>query len=101
MLVLEPELIKEVLSKNLVFQKNTNPLGRLLTRGVATYEADKWAKHRRLINPAFQIEKLKVRNSYNFYLYIIYITILTFPANASIILLELLRYAEQMGGDCA
>ncbi|KAL8046829.1 hypothetical protein ABFX02_08G199300 [Erythranthe guttata] len=58
-LVTDTELIREILSKSYVFQKNSNPLGRQLARGVATYETDKWAKHRRLINPAFQPDKIK------------------------------------------
>ncbi|GER42881.1 cytochrome P450 monooxygenase [Striga asiatica] len=55
----EPDLIKEILSKNYIFQKTSTPLDKLLAQGVAAYETDKWAKHRRLINPAFHLENLK------------------------------------------
>ncbi|KAL0290571.1 UNVERIFIED_CONTAM: cytochrome [Sesamum calycinum] len=59
-IVLDPELIREILSKSYIFQKlGGNPITRMLARGIASYETDKWAKHRRLINPAFHVEKLK------------------------------------------
>ncbi|XP_019159113.1 PREDICTED: cytochrome P450 CYP72A219-like [Ipomoea nil] len=57
----DPELIKEVFNKYDLFQKpKMNPLGKKLVRGLASYEKEQWAKHRRIINPAFYSEKLKL-----------------------------------------
>ncbi|XP_057792310.1 cytochrome P450 CYP72A219-like [Salvia miltiorrhiza] len=55
-------LIKEVTAKHAVFGKplTPNPLTDLFASGVVTLEKDKWAKHRKIINPAFHIEKLKL-----------------------------------------
>ncbi|CAM8991972.1 unnamed protein product [Rhodiola kirilowii] len=59
-LLMEPELIKEVFNKINQFQKpHANPLVRLLATGVVSYNDDKWVKHRKLINPAFHSEKIK------------------------------------------
>ncbi|KAK9699131.1 hypothetical protein RND81_08G155100 [Saponaria officinalis] len=57
----EPELVREVFNRMHEFQKpKTNTFSSLLATGLVSYEGDKWAKHRRLINPAFHVEKLKL-----------------------------------------
>ncbi|XP_059283665.1 cytochrome P450 CYP72A219-like [Lycium ferocissimum] len=59
-LVKDPEVIKDVFIKHAPYHKpNSTPLTKLLVQGVATYEEDKWAKHRKILNPAFHMEKIK------------------------------------------
>lgn len=58
--VFYPDTIKEIFSKNYTFQKPSSSLLGLLIQGLVAYEGDKWAKHRRLINPSFHLDKLKV-----------------------------------------
>ncbi|GMH14191.1 hypothetical protein Nepgr_016032 [Nepenthes gracilis] len=59
--IAEPELIKEVFSKISDFQKpKFNKFFQLLIPGLAQYEGEKWAKHRKMINPAFHNDKLKL-----------------------------------------
>ncbi|XP_061337077.1 cytochrome P450 72A68-like isoform X1 [Gastrolobium bilobum] len=57
----DPELIKDVLNKIYDFPKpNANKLVKLLVTGLVSHEGEKWSKHRRIINPAFNLEKLKI-----------------------------------------
>ena len=59
--VMNPENVREVLSKMNVFPKLPGrPFARLMTKGLVTLETDRWAKHRRLLNPAFHLHKLQV-----------------------------------------
>lgn len=60
--VTDPDSIKEVLNKYNQFRKprGGNPLGKLLAAGLLDAEGDRWVKHRKIINPAFHLEKLKV-----------------------------------------
>ncbi|KAL5135838.1 Cytochrome P450 72A68 [Glycine soja] len=59
-IITEPELIKDVLNKMHDFPKpDTSPLVKLLATGLLNHEGEKWNKHRRIISPAFNLEKLK------------------------------------------
>ncbi|KAG8056125.1 hypothetical protein GUJ93_ZPchr0001g32755 [Zizania palustris] len=60
--ITEPELVREVLSNKFGhFEKlQFGLLQRLLHNGVGSHNGEKWAKHRRIINPAFHLEKLKL-----------------------------------------
>ncbi|KAL2331241.1 hypothetical protein Fmac_018822 [Flemingia macrophylla] len=59
-ILLDPEKIKDVFNKINDFPKpKSNPLVKLLAGGVSAHEGEKWSKHRRIINPAFNLEKLK------------------------------------------
>ncbi|KAJ0492877.1 putative 11-oxo-beta-amyrin 30-oxidase [Helianthus annuus] len=59
--VSEPTMIREVLANYNKYQKlrGGNPLIKLLVRGLIDAEGDQWVKHRKIINPAFHMEKLK------------------------------------------
>ncbi|KAL1821350.1 hypothetical protein ACET3Z_016219 [Daucus carota] len=59
--ITDPDLIKEVLNKIFTFQKPSgNPLTKLIGDGLVTAEGDKWTQHRKIMKPAFHLEKLKV-----------------------------------------
>ena len=59
--IVNPELIKEILNKYNDYQKPaSNPLVKLLADGLVGHEGEKWVTYRKIMNPAFHIEKLKV-----------------------------------------
>ncbi|KAJ0666784.1 putative secologanin synthase [Helianthus annuus] len=59
--VTEPQIIRQILADYNKFQKLKygNPLASLLGKGLVDANGDQWAKHRKIINPAFYVEKLK------------------------------------------
>ncbi|KAG5539084.1 hypothetical protein RHGRI_019588 [Rhododendron griersonianum] len=60
--ILDPEHVKEVLTHYKTFQKHfaaLNPLCKLLLTGIGSLEGDKYHKHKKIITPAFHLEKLK------------------------------------------
>ncbi|KAJ7981924.1 Cytochrome P450 [Quillaja saponaria] len=61
LIMTDPEQIKEIFNNYNDFHKPyVNPLAKLLINGLSHYEGKKWAKHRKIINPAFNLEKLKL-----------------------------------------
>ncbi|XP_076923456.1 cytochrome P450 CYP72A219-like [Bidens hawaiensis] len=58
--IMDPELIKEVLVNNKIYKKPImNPMVKILVPGMPSFEDQKWAKHRKIIAPAFTQDKLK------------------------------------------
>ncbi|XP_031097711.1 cytochrome P450 72A225-like [Ipomoea triloba] len=58
-LILEPEMIKEILANYKDFERPSNPAMMEMVRGLVVCEASRWSMYRRIINPAFHLEKLK------------------------------------------
>uniref|UniRef100_A0A0E0DQR7 Cytochrome P450 n=1 Tax=Oryza meridionalis TaxID=40149 RepID=A0A0E0DQR7_9ORYZ len=56
----DPDLVREIFNKFDQFGKpKMIRVGKLIATGVVSYEGEKWAKHRRILNPAFHHEKIK------------------------------------------
>ena len=62
----DPELAKQILSNKFGFyvKPSSRPSVQTLlgNKGLVLNSGMDWAKHRRIINPAFSLDKLKVRN---------------------------------------
>ncbi|KMS99640.1 hypothetical protein BVRB_1g022090 [Beta vulgaris subsp. vulgaris] len=57
----KPELSREALTDiQDILKPRWNPIVAKLFLGFVNYEGEKWAKHRKMINPAFHMEKLKL-----------------------------------------
>ncbi|KAM5586436.1 cytochrome P450 CYP72A219 [Rosa sericea] len=57
--IMNPEDMKDVFTKLDDFPKPVSIGKKLVATGLTSYEGEKWAKHRRIINPSFHVEKLK------------------------------------------
>ncbi|CAO2174223.1 unnamed protein product [Urochloa humidicola] len=59
--IADPALVRQVLSNKFGHFERVGfgQLQRLLHNGVSTHQGAKWARHRRIINPAFHLDKLK------------------------------------------
>lgn len=58
--VSDPKLIKEVVNRHNEFQKpQANAFIDMFVTGLASYNGQKWDHHRKILNPAFHIEKIK------------------------------------------
>jgi len=67
-IITDPEQIKPVFNKMQDFTKpKFNSLAKFLFVGLVSYDGDEWAKHRKIINPAFHIDKLRVRINISFH----------------------------------
>ena len=63
----DPRLVREVLSNkfgHLRPQQLPSWLSKMIGLGLASHEGEKWAVHRKIINHAFHLEKLKVINEF-------------------------------------
>ncbi|KAK1665830.1 hypothetical protein QYE76_053989 [Lolium multiflorum] len=60
--ITDPHLVREVMSNKFghIEKLKFPTLSKLLAEGVGNYEGEKWVKHRRILNPAFHVEKLKL-----------------------------------------
>nr|XP_043608115.1 cytochrome P450 CYP72A219-like [Erigeron canadensis] len=60
--IIDPDVMRDILCRMNEFQKpkKNNPYIKILSTGVIEYEGDKWSKHRKIINPTFHAEKLKL-----------------------------------------
>jgi len=61
MMIPDPELVRDILSNKFVHfgKPKTTRVWKLIFNGLFNHEGEKWAKHRRILNPAFHHEKIK------------------------------------------
>ncbi|KAI9079533.1 hypothetical protein K1719_038505 [Acacia pycnantha] len=60
LILMDLELIKDTLNRHLDFTKcHFFPTTEYIAPGVAGYDGEQWAKHRKILHPAFNFDKLK------------------------------------------
>ncbi|XP_020597073.1 cytochrome P450 CYP72A219-like [Phalaenopsis equestris] len=61
-IIMDPELVKSILSTKFGQFEKVKPtaISRQLFVGLAVCEGEKWVKRRRIVSPAFHVEKLKI-----------------------------------------
>ncbi|XP_056159294.1 cytochrome P450 CYP72A219-like [Syzygium oleosum] len=58
--IMDSDMLKEIFSRVNDFEKpHPKAIADILTSGLLNIEGEKWAKHRKIINPAFHYERLK------------------------------------------
>ncbi|XP_017218245.1 cytochrome P450 72A15 [Daucus carota subsp. sativus] len=58
--IMDPALVKEILSRPSDFQKpRKDQMAEVLGGGLFTTEGSVWTKHKKILNPSFHIEKIK------------------------------------------
>lgn len=72
--ITDPELVREVLSDKCGHIEKTKlgQAGRMTAEELANYKKEKWAKERRILNPAFHVENLKVTYVHKISIYILW-----------------------------
>nr|A0A517FNC9.1 RecName: Full=Cytochrome P450 CYP72A613; Short=PpCYP72A613 [Trigonella foenum-graecum]QDS03634.1 cytochrome P450 CYP72A613 [Trigonella foenum-graecum] len=59
-IITDPDQIKEVFDRIYDFPKQKlRSIAKYFSFGIIKYEGEKWAKHRKIVNPAFHLDKLK------------------------------------------
>ncbi|KAK6138717.1 hypothetical protein DH2020_027536 [Rehmannia glutinosa] len=65
--VMDPDVIREVMTKYHTYHKSyktSNEIAKMVVTGLINKEGEEWAKARMKLNPAFHLEKLKLKQTF-------------------------------------